>query len=162
MSLGCLQRLYSLFAFVEHDSFILDFLVKQNFLGHFLHQLIRVYDPALQDLLFNESFVSPVLYLYQVTMGLLLLIASTEMGIEKLLQQGCLEILGKCEFLTQRPDVPFSWIKGSELSSKNEFFHAILFAVLHLLVAFVTQPGRYEQFAIEKVSYPTLMSRCHS
>ena len=48
VSLGCLQSLYSLFAFVEHDSFILDFLVKQNFLGHFLHQLIWVYDPAFQ------------------------------------------------------------------------------------------------------------------
>ncbi|KAI8926417.1 nucleoporin Nup186/Nup192/Nup205 [Entophlyctis helioformis] len=108
---------------------IIDFLVRRNFLGHFVQTLKTVDDVNLRSLL-TSTDSSNTKYVYDLKMALLLKIAETKMGADRLLSIGLLETLTDCQFVNERPDYG-----GYDVATEQEWYHDMIVPVLELIVS---------------------------
>ena len=95
---------------------MVNYLAKRNSLGHFIRTIKQVDDHYLQSIISSNSpdEMDQMLYAFNSKMTLLLRIAETRFGSERLLEYGILESLTECQYLDQLP--------SSERSCKHLFF----------------------------------------
>nr|KAJ3421288.1 hypothetical protein HK105_004009 [Polyrhizophydium stewartii] len=109
---------------------ILDFLVRRNFLGHFVQTIKAVDDGHLRALLSSTSDVLNAKYVYDLKMSLLLKIADTKLGADRLVNIGILEALAEVQFIDERPDYG-----SAENGIEQERYHDAIMPVLQLVLS---------------------------
>ena len=86
---------------------MLDFLIRTNFLQHFIFTL-RDDDPLLQAMLEPTPDSLNALFIFEAKMTLFLRISQTKLGAESLLASGLLDVLSDCRFIDFRFEEDFS------------------------------------------------------
>jgi len=100
---------------------VLDFLIRTNFLQHFVFTL-REDDPLLQAMLEPTPDSLNAMYIFEAKMTLFLRISQTKLGAESLLASGLLDVLSDCRFIDFRFEEDFSLGKTSFFSVFFFFF----------------------------------------
>ena len=113
---------------------ILDFLVKRNFLSHFVKSIKSIDDVNLVALLNGSSGNLTSKYLFDLKMALLLKVSESKVGADRLLNASVFETLSEVSFIRQRPDYG-----GDDTSDEKELYHDVLFSVLQLILSMLGQ-----------------------
>lgn len=108
---------------------ILIFLIKRNFLGHFVRLLNHNDDALLQ-----EDEQDEFRYVFEMKMTLFMRIAETKGGAEALFETGILEALTNCQFLDQYPETQYS-MDNMLADSKHEVFHEIFILSISVILS---------------------------
>ncbi|ORY52525.1 hypothetical protein BCR33DRAFT_733217 [Rhizoclosmatium globosum] len=126
---------------VKSGNWVLDFMVKRNFLGGFISSIGRQEDAAIQSLMQSDPVQEnwPFLYIFESKMSLLLRIAQKQEGIEKLVEAGLLDVLIDIKFLDERPELDSDPMESDKaLFETAEVYHMTATPVLELLLSIVS------------------------
>ncbi|KAJ3297880.1 hypothetical protein HDU79_001637 [Rhizoclosmatium sp. JEL0117] len=126
---------------VKSGNWVLDFMVKRNFLGGFISSIARQEDSAIQSLMQSDPVQEnwPFLYIFESKMSLLLRIAQKQEGIEKLVEAGLLDVLIDIKFLDERPELDSDPMESDKaLFETAEVYHMTATPVLELLLSIVS------------------------
>ncbi|GJJ07119.1 hypothetical protein Clacol_001319 [Clathrus columnatus] len=134
-SLICISRL-------EKQHRALNIISRKGFLQNFV-QSIKDSDADLLQVLKPDPENLNALYVYEARMALLIRIAQTQAGAEKLLDCRILHILSQCEFIEARPEGDQSFLDyDSFLPSAVYRYHQLVLPALSLVNSLVATLGK--------------------
>ncbi|KAI0297000.1 nucleoporin Nup186/Nup192/Nup205 [Multifurca ochricompacta] len=132
----------------DKQATILSTLVRHGFLGVFV-QDIKDSDRRLQSVLKPDPDDLNSLYIYEAKMSLLIRIAQTRQGAERLIEARVLPILADCDFLTHSPKWT-SHLSDHFLPSAIQRYHQLFMPALQLINAILATLGSGHSFAINQ------------
>ncbi|CUA76159.1 Nuclear pore complex protein Nup205 [Rhizoctonia solani] len=120
---------------------VLGIMSRQGFLAHFVQSVAESEDQMLAVLKPDPESLN-ALYVYEAKMSLLIKIAQTRQGADRLQDARVLAVLAQCDFLNARPekDVDFRNLE-SFLPSALERYHQILVPALEIATSVVSTIG---------------------
>ncbi|KAF8742046.1 Nucleoporin, partial [Rhizoctonia solani] len=120
---------------------VLGIMSRQGFLAHFVQSVAESEDQILAVLKPDPESLN-ALYVYEAKMSLLIKIAQTRQGADRLQDARVLSVLSQCDFLDARPekDVDFRNLE-SFLPSALERYHQILVPALEIATSVVSTIG---------------------
>ncbi|KAJ1300573.1 hypothetical protein OPQ81_002227 [Rhizoctonia solani] len=120
---------------------VLGIMARQGFLAHFVQSVAESEDQLLAVLKPDPESLN-ALYVYEAKMSLLIKIAQTRQGADRLQDARVLAVLAQCDFLNARPekDVDFRNLE-SFLPSALERYHQILVPALEIATSVVSTIG---------------------
>ncbi|CAE6442649.1 unnamed protein product [Rhizoctonia solani] len=120
---------------------VLGIMSRQGFLAHFVQSVAESEDQILAVLKPDPESLN-ALYVYEAKMSLLIKIAQTRQGADRLQDARVLAVLAQCDFLNARPekDVDFRNLE-SFLPSALERYHQILVPALEIATSVVSTIG---------------------
>ncbi|KAG9119549.1 hypothetical protein FRC07_005386 [Ceratobasidium sp. 392] len=126
---------------LEKQHRVLNIMARQGFLQHFVQSIV-LGDEQLTAVLKPEPESLNALYVYEAKMSLLIKIAQTRQGADRLMDARVLAILTQCEFLNARPekDIDFRNLE-SFLPSALERYHQIIVPALEVATSVVSTIG---------------------
>ncbi|KAG8791523.1 hypothetical protein FRC12_008949 [Ceratobasidium sp. 428] len=126
---------------LEKQHRVLNIMSRQGFLQHFVQSIAEGGD-QLAAVLKPEPESLNALYVYEAKMSLLIKIAQTRQGADRLMDARILAVLTQCEFLNARPekDIDFRNLE-SFLPSALERYHQILVPALEVATSVVSTIG---------------------
>ncbi|KAM5532668.1 hypothetical protein V8D89_013637 [Ganoderma adspersum] len=117
----------------ERHSSSLASLARQGFLGGFVRGL-KESDLPLQGVLKPDPDDLNPLYVYEAKMSLLVRMAQTRQGAERLLEARVLPILGECDYLDARPEADQAFLdRDGFLPSAVQRYHQLFLPALQLV-----------------------------
>ncbi|KDQ54533.1 hypothetical protein JAAARDRAFT_38210 [Jaapia argillacea MUCL 33604] len=126
---------------VEKQHTVLSTLVRHGILSNFVRGL-KDSDLQLQSVLKPDPDDLNPLYVFESKMSLLIRIAQTRQGAERLLEARVLPVLAQCDFLDARPEADQSFIdQDSFLPSAIERYHQLFMPTLQLVDAMLASLG---------------------
>ncbi|KAI0270638.1 nucleoporin Nup186/Nup192/Nup205 [Gloeopeniophorella convolvens] len=129
---------------------ILSTLVRHGFLGAFVRD-IKESDRRLQSVLKPEPDDLNSLYVYEAKMSLLVRIAQTRQGAERLVEARILPILADCDFLDTLPEADQSFIDHDHfLPSAVQRYSQLFMPALQLVDAILATLGSSHAFAVNQ------------
>ncbi|KAG4088552.1 hypothetical protein H8356DRAFT_1056734 [Neocallimastix lanati (nom. inval.)] len=132
------------------QNYVLSFLVRRNFLSHFVGNLKRD-DEKLRNIIQNnfmeDSIVS--LFTFEAKMTLFLRICQSREGVKKLIENGILENLIDCSYLDYRPEIDTNF--DTFLHPTSERYHQLLVPTLRLLVCIMSIVGKDNRIALSRM-----------
>ncbi|KEP47882.1 structural constituent of nuclear pore protein [Rhizoctonia solani 123E] len=126
---------------MEKPHRVLGIMARQGFLAHFVQSVAESEDQMLAVLKPDPESLN-ALYVYEAKMSLLIKIAQTRQGADRLQDARLLAVLAQCDFLNARPekDVDFRNLE-SFLPSALERYHQILVPALEIATSVVSTIG---------------------
>ncbi|KZT24940.1 hypothetical protein NEOLEDRAFT_1178711 [Neolentinus lepideus HHB14362 ss-1] len=125
----------------EPHNYVLTTLVRQGVLSNIVAG-IKELDILLQSVLEPEPDDLNPLYVYEAKMSMLMQVAQTRQGAERLLEAQILRVLAQCDFLDARPEQNQAFIdQDSFLPSAIERYHQLFMPALHTVDAILTTLG---------------------
>ncbi|CAE6492429.1 unnamed protein product [Rhizoctonia solani] len=120
---------------------VLGIMARQGFLAHFVQSVAESEDQILAVLKPDPESLN-ALYVYEAKMSLLIKIAQTRQGADRLQDARLLAVLSQCDFLNARPekDVDFRNLE-SFLPSALERYHQILVPALEIATSVISTIG---------------------
>ncbi|KAB5590005.1 Nuclear pore complex protein [Ceratobasidium theobromae] len=120
---------------------VLNIMSRQGFLQHFVQSVGESEDQLLAVLKPDPESLN-ALYVYEAKMSLLIKIAQTRQGADRLQDARVLSVLAQCDFLNARPekDIDFRNFE-SFLPSAVERYHQILVPALELATSVISTIG---------------------
>ncbi|KAI0042606.1 hypothetical protein FA95DRAFT_1610066 [Auriscalpium vulgare] len=120
---------------------VLSSLVRHGFLASFVRD-IKESDARLQSVLKPDPDDLNSLYVYEAKLSLLIRIARTRQGAERLLEARVLPTLGDCEYLDTLPEADQSFIDQDRfLPSAIQRYHQLFMPALQLVDAILATLG---------------------
>ncbi|RUS33337.1 nucleoporin Nup186/Nup192/Nup205 [Jimgerdemannia flammicorona] len=137
----------------EKNNRVLQYMVRRNFLRHFV-DMVKKDDEELQQVLQPDPESLNALYVYESKMSLFLRISQRRDGAEKLLENGVIEILAQSQFLDQRPEIDMS-LTGVDtfLPPATERYHQLLLPALQLIVGILATMGHENTSVLNRVRH---------
>ncbi|KAG9095701.1 hypothetical protein FRC06_009514, partial [Ceratobasidium sp. 370] len=126
---------------LEKQHRVLNIMARQGFLQHFIQSVAEADEP-LVAVLKPEPESLNALYVYEAKMSLLIKVAQTRQGADRLMDARILTVLTQCDFLNARPekDIDFRNLE-SFLPSALERYHQILVPALELATSVASTIG---------------------
>jgi len=125
-------------------------IVKQGFLQNFVHS-IRDSGRELQLVLKPDPASLNSLYVYEAKMSLLIRIAQTRQGADRLAESRLFYILSQCEFLGARPENDQDFLDyDTFLPSAIERYHQLLLPTLQLAASMLSTAGSASAFIVKQ------------
>ncbi|KAI0324921.1 hypothetical protein GY45DRAFT_1331027 [Cubamyces sp. BRFM 1775] len=125
----------------EKHSSSLAALARQGFLGGFVRGL-KESDLLLQAVLKPDPDDLNPLYVYEAKMSLLIRMAQTRQGAERLLESRILPILADCDYLDARPEADQAFLdRDSFLPSAVQRYHQLFMPALQLVSGMLISLG---------------------
>ncbi|CAE6449212.1 unnamed protein product [Rhizoctonia solani] len=118
---------------------VLGIMSRQGFLAHFVQSVAESEDQILAVLKPDPESLN-ALYVYEAKMSLLIKIAQTRQGADRLHDAKMLIVLAQCDFLNARPEKDVDFRK-SFLPSALERYHQILVPALEIATSVVSTIG---------------------
>ncbi|EPQ55766.1 hypothetical protein GLOTRDRAFT_115998 [Gloeophyllum trabeum ATCC 11539] len=135
-----LDALVHMFRPEAHNN-ILTSLVRHGVLANVVRG-IKETDLLLQSVLEPEPDDLNPLYIYEAKMSMLIQIAQTRQGAERLLEVQLLRVLGQCDFLDARPELNQAFIDQDDfLPSAIERYHQLFMPALQAVEAILVTLG---------------------
>ncbi|KAI0651312.1 nucleoporin Nup186/Nup192/Nup205 [Trametes meyenii] len=126
----------------EKHSSSLTALTRQGFLGGFVRGL-KESDLVLQTVLKPDPDDLNPLYVYEAKMSLLIRMAQTRQGAERLLEARVLPILADCDYLDARPEADQAFLdRDSFLPSAVQRYHQLFMPALQLVSGMLITLGQ--------------------
>ncbi|KAF8525593.1 nucleoporin Nup186/Nup192/Nup205 [Hysterangium stoloniferum] len=130
---------------LEKPHRVLNILTRKGYLPNFI-QGIKDVDLHLQSVLRPDPDNLNTLYVYEAKMALLIRIAQTQTGAEKLLENRVLHMLANCDFIEAQPEADQSFIDcNSFLPSAVYRYYQMLLPALELVNSIVATLGTASQ-----------------
>ncbi|KAG8950572.1 hypothetical protein FRC04_007391 [Tulasnella sp. 424] len=121
---------------------VLNVMAREGFLKNFVHSL-KSSDADLLTVLKPEPEHLNPLYVYEAKMALLVRVAQTRQGSERLLDSRIFGLLGHCEFLEARPQNDHAFLDfDSFLPTAVQRYHQIIIPALQLVVSILSASGQ--------------------
>ncbi|KAG9045001.1 hypothetical protein FS837_007191 [Tulasnella sp. UAMH 9824] len=121
---------------------VLNVMAREGFLKNFVHSL-KSSDADLQTVLKPEPEHLNPLYVYEAKMALLIRVAQTRQGSERLLDARIFGLLAHCEFLEARPQNDHAFLDfDSFLPTAVQRYHQIIIPALQLVVSILSAAGQ--------------------
>jgi len=134
----------------RRQNYVLSFLVRRNFLSHFVGNLKRD-DEKLRNIIQNNSMEDSIVHLFtfEAKMTLFLRICQSREGVKKLIENGILESLIDCSYLDYRPEIDSNF--DTFLHPTSERYHQLLVPTLRLLVCIMSVVGKDNRIALSRM-----------
>ncbi|KAG4097647.1 hypothetical protein H8356DRAFT_1308894 [Neocallimastix lanati (nom. inval.)] len=134
----------------KRHNYVLSFLVRRNFLSHFVGNLKRD-DEKLKNIVQNNSMEDSIvsLFTFEAKMTLFLRICHSREGVKKLIENGILESLIDCSYLDYRPEIDSNF--DTFLHPTSERYHQLLVPTLRLLVCIMSVVGKDNRIALSRM-----------
>ncbi|KAI0317152.1 nucleoporin Nup186/Nup192/Nup205 [Amylostereum chailletii] len=134
----------------DKQSTILNVLVRHGFLSNFVRDL-QESDLRLQAVLKPDPDDLNALYVYEAKMSLLIRIAQSRLGADRLLDSRLLATLGQCDFLDAQPVSDQAFIDhDSFLPSAVQRYHQLFLPALQLVNAMIATLGPRHTTAVSQ------------
>ncbi|KIJ30184.1 hypothetical protein M422DRAFT_214674 [Sphaerobolus stellatus SS14] len=130
---------------LERSHKVLSVLSRRGYLQNFV-QGIKGSDVQLQEVLRPDPDSLNSLYVYEAKMAILIRIAQTHTGTEKLLESRLIHVLSQCDFIEARPEADQSFLDyDSFLPSAVHRYHQLVLPALELVNSMVATLGPTSQ-----------------
>ncbi|KAJ1548151.1 hypothetical protein HK096_003517 [Nowakowskiella sp. JEL0078] len=136
---------------------IINFMVKRNFLGHFV-KVLKKEDSRLQSILLDDPETLNPLYIFESKISLFLRVAQQKEGAERLFEVGIFDIMSELNVLDQKPDESSMEI-DSFFPQSLEKYQQILLPSLQLLTTICAHFGQNSSKISQKASQLILSHR---
>ncbi|KAG8983033.1 hypothetical protein FRB90_006360 [Tulasnella sp. 427] len=121
---------------------VLSVMAREGFLKNFVHSLKSADADLLTVLKPEPEHLNP-LYVYEAKMALLVRVAQTRQGSERLLDARIFGLLAHCEFLEARPQNDHAFLDfDSFLPTAVQRYHQIIIPALQLVVSILSAAGQ--------------------